>query len=235
MDVKLSRKQEWHPEAFSGKKVLAVFAHPDDGDFYFGGTVARLTAAGAEVNYLCATRGDKGDVAPGQDQQQAAAIREGEQLAAARVLGVKQVEFLGLADGRVVHDHDLIKAVVSAVRRQKPDLLLALDPSPFDPAWGVNHADHRAVALATMDAAYPYACNAHEFEDLEMESHRVGTLLVVSHERPNCFVDISGRAFQRKLAALAAHGSQWGANQAGPKAARQLGKRETFVRITWTH
>lgn len=231
--MKFRNHQEWHPEQFSGKQVLAVFAHPDDGDFYFGGTIARLTAAGAQVTFLCATRGDKGAVGAGQNQEKAAAIREAEQLASAHILGVSQVEFIGLTDGRVTYNHDLIKSVVAVVRRLKPDVLLSLDPSPFDPAWGVNHTDHRAIALATMDAAYPYARNPHEFEDLGLDAHSVGTLLVVNYERPNCFVDIRGRAFQRKQAALTMHASQWGHDNAGQRAARKLGKREPFMRISW--
>ena len=44
-----------------GKRILVVFAHPDDVDSHFGGTVATMSAAGAEITYLCATQGDKGD------------------------------------------------------------------------------------------------------------------------------------------------------------------------------
>lgn len=225
--------KEWKLADVAGKRVLAVFAHPDDGDFYFGGTVARLVSQGAHVSYLCATRGDKGDACSDKSPADIAGEREFEQRAAASLLGVEDVEFIGLPDGRVVYGHDLIREIVQRIRRLKPDIVLTLDTDIIDRAWGVNHADHRAVALATFDAVYPYARNQHEFAELGLPAHVVTDLLSVSSERANCFVRLDASAFARKLRALGAHKSQWGNNQRGVQAARQQGRRETFLRLTW--
>lgn len=224
--------KEWNPQRLSGVRVLAVFAHPDDGDYYFGGTVARLAAAGARVTYLCATSGDKGDVSGTQSPAHLSRLREGEQRAAAALLGVQEVEFIGLPDGRIAWDYDLIREVVVHIRRLQPQIVLTLDTAPFDPVWGVNHADHRAIAQATIDAVYPYARNPHEFAEVGA-AHSVSTLLSVTFDRPNCFVDIRGEALARKQQALLAHASQRSLN-GGAHAADKLSGRETFHRFMWT-
>ncbi len=224
--------QEWSPSSLDGKKALVVFAHPDDSDFYVGGTIARLTAAGADVHYLCATHGDKGDASGTLSAAEISRIRAGEQLAAAEALGVagEHVEFLGLPDGNVTYNRDLIDAVVKAIRRLKPDIVIALDTNILDPAWGINHADHRAIGLATIDAVYPYARNRNELP--ELPPHEVRMLLILNHRDPNCFVDISGAPLQSKIAALAAHKSQWGdAAYVIEKASQRL--KETFTRVDW--
>lgn len=226
--------REWNPSDLSGKKVLAVFAHPDDCDFYFGGTIARLTAAGARVFYVCATRGDKGDDSGAQSAGAISQLRESEQRRAGEALGVFDIEFLGLPDGHLVYSHDLIAQIVEPIRRLQPDIVLALDTAMFDPIWGVNHADHRALAQATIDAVYPYARNPHEFIHLNLPAHTVTMLLSVNYERPNCFVDITGKAFEQKKLALSAHESQWGDSDGGVKAAEAAGLRETFVRVQWS-
>jgi LmbE family N-acetylglucosaminyl deacetylase len=224
--------QEWSPSSQDGQKALVVFAHPDDSDYYFGGTIARLTKAGIEVFYLCATHGDKGDGSGELTAEQISKVRVAEQVEAAHSLGVHpaNLEFLGLPDGRLVYDRELIDQIVKVIRRIRPEMVLALDTNIVDPSWGVNHADHRAIALATIDAVYPYARNRNELPDLP--PHEVSTLLILNHREPNCFVNISGDAFEAKKSALAAHKSQWGeAEHIIRKAAESM--RETFLRIAW--
>lgn len=223
--------QEWSPSSLDGQKALVVFAHPDDSDFYVGGTIARLTAAGVNVHYLCASYGEKGD-AQGFTPDQIARIRLEEQLTAAEILGVSRenVEFLGLPDGGIVCNRELIDAIVKVIRRIKPEIVIALDINTLDPAWGVNHADHRAIGQATIDAVYPYARNKNELPHLP--PHEVRTLLVLNYRDPNCFVEISGAAWQAKKAALSAHKSQWGDAEHVIEKANQR-SRESFTRIDW--
>lgn len=224
--------QEFAPTFSDGKKALVVFAHPDDSDFYVGGTIARLTAAGTEVHYLCASRGDKGDASGTLSGQEISAIRAEEQVTAAAQLGVSRehVEFLGLPDGNIIYNRALIDEIVRSIRRVKPDIVIALDFNVLDPAWGVNHADHRAVGLATIDAVYPYARNRNEMP--ELPPHEVQTLLILNNRDPNCFVDIAGAPMEAKKAALAAHKSQWGdAAHVIEKASQQ--KQESFTRVDW--
>ncbi len=222
---------EWVPSNLDGQKVLVVFAHPDDSDFYLGGTIARLTKAGAEVVYLCATRGDKGDASGKHSRHEISVIREAEQIAAAKILGVHTVDFLGMPDGRITYGRTLIDYIVKAIRIARPNIVIALDTNITDPAWGVNHADHRAIALATIDAVYPFARNPNELP--ELPAHEVQTLLILNYREPNCFVDISGAPFESKKAALKAHKSQWGDAQHVIEKAEALGMRETFIRVTW--
>lgn len=225
--------QEWSPSSLDGQNVLVVFAHPDDSDFYLGGTIARLTAAGAQVFYLCASRGDKGDSSGTLSVKQISELRAAEQIAAAEILGVckDNVEFLGMPDGNIIYNRELIDKIVIAIRKIQPTIVVALDTNILDPAWGVNHADHRAIGLATIDAVYPYARNKNEMP--ELRAHEVQTLLVVNYREPNCFVEISGAPFEAKKAALSTHKSQWGDATHVIEKAQNMGMRETFIRIDW--
>ncbi|MBO0746118.1 MAG: PIG-L family deacetylase, partial [Candidatus Dormibacteraeota bacterium] len=74
---------EWLPE-----RVLCVCAHPDDSEFGFGATVARLVAEGADVTYVVVTDGSQGGEDPAVPDEGLAATRQAEQRAAAKVLGV---------------------------------------------------------------------------------------------------------------------------------------------------
>src|SRR5687767_7261891 len=89
------------PERPVPPRILVVTAHPDDADFGFSGSVAKWIAAGAEVVYVLATSGDKGSPNPEDLPANVAATREREQLAAGRVLGLKDVVFLRQPDGGV--------------------------------------------------------------------------------------------------------------------------------------
>ena len=79
--------------------ALVLFAHPDDAEFMCGGTVAAWTREGCEVHYVVITDGSAGSNEPGVTREQMRPIREREQRAAAEVLGVKSVTFLGEVDG----------------------------------------------------------------------------------------------------------------------------------------
>ena len=84
------------------KVLLAVFAHPDDESFGPGGTLARYAAEGVQVYYLCATRGDVGEVDEAlltrNGHATAADLRTQELMCAARALGLAGVEFLDYRD-----------------------------------------------------------------------------------------------------------------------------------------
>src|SRR5699024_2014559 len=80
------------------ERVLMIQAHPDDAEFGIGGTVAKWAAAGSEIYYCSITSGDKGTNDPNITGEALAALREQEQLEAAKVLGVKHVIFLRYLD-----------------------------------------------------------------------------------------------------------------------------------------
>src|SRR6266704_5683224 len=94
------------------KRVLGVFAHPDDPEFGSGGSVAKLAKDGAEVTYVIVTDGSQGGEDPKQKDSELTAIRQKEQRAAAKILGVKQVEFLGFKDGHLEPNLKLLHDIV---------------------------------------------------------------------------------------------------------------------------
>ncbi len=77
---------------------MVISAHPDDAEFGAAGTVAQWTREGKQVVYVLCTSGEKGTSDPNVKPEQLAVIREKEQKAAAKVLGVSEVEFLRFSD-----------------------------------------------------------------------------------------------------------------------------------------
>jgi LmbE family N-acetylglucosaminyl deacetylase len=194
------------------KKVLVVLAHPDDPEFFCGGTVARWAAAGRSVAYCLLTRGDKGADDDERLTTEIAAIREAEQRAAAGVLGVEQVTFLDHPDGYLEPNLDLRRDIVRVLRQFRPDIVITCDPTNFFPSnRHINHADHRAAGEATLDAVYPAARSALYFPELYheegLEPHKVHDVYVAGAQHTNIKVDISDH-IEQKLLALREHKSQ---------------------------
>src|SRR3990172_1787900 len=144
---------------FKNKVILVIGAHPDDNDFGSAGTSAKAAKEGAKVFYLIATKGQRGGSGKKLTSEKLARIRDKEQQAAAKVLGVKKVHFLDFFDGELVADLKLKEQIVIFIRKYKPDYLFTMDPSRFYyKNFGfINHSDHRAVGEAALDACYPLA------------------------------------------------------------------------------
>ena len=103
-------------------RALAVVAHPDDLEFGAAGAVARWTAEGRSVVYLLVTRGEAGiDTIP---PAECGPLREAEQRAAARIVGVDVVEFLDHADGTIEYGPALRRDIAHAIRRHRPDVVI---------------------------------------------------------------------------------------------------------------
>jgi hypothetical protein len=109
------------------KTLMAIMAHPDDIDFGSSGSIAKWCAEGWTVYYVLATSGDKGTHDPAFSPQELAATREEEQREAARILGVKEVFFLGYPDGFLEPTHELREQLVRLFRVYKPDVVLTWD------------------------------------------------------------------------------------------------------------
>jgi LmbE family N-acetylglucosaminyl deacetylase len=195
-----------HPE-----HALIVVAHPDDPEFAAGGTIARWTAAGARVTYCIVSDGAKGTSDPGMAPDRLAAVREAEQRAAADVLGVAEIVFLGLPDGEVVPDMALRHAIARQIRRFRPDVVVTHDPATLYTDTYINHPDHRAVGQAALDAVFPTArdpLNApHLLRDEGLPPHHVGQVHLTGTRTPDAWVDIEP-TFARKVEAVRAHVSQ---------------------------
>ncbi len=195
------------------ERAMAISAHPDDIEFGSAGTLARWVKAGCEVAYVLVTSGDVGIADPGMTKTRASEIREAESLAAAKLIGVEDVTFLRVPDGMVENTMALRKQLVREIRRFRPEVIVALDPTlMFTPMGGINHPDHRAVGEATMDAVFPASGQPNLFQELEEEgiySHKVRKVYVSARGHGDTFVDIS-ETIDLKIAALKAHDSQVG-------------------------
>ncbi len=153
--------------------VLVIVAHPDDIESWCAGTVCRFTDADRQVAYVLCTSGDKGTSDPTQTPQQVAAMREAEQVEAARILGVETITFLRLPDSEVEPTLTLRRELVRQIRRHRPDLVITHDPVP---PYRL-HPDHRAVGRATLDALFPCARDpltfAEQIREEGLQAHTV--------------------------------------------------------------
>jgi N-acetyl-1-D-myo-inositol-2-amino-2-deoxy-alpha-D-glucopyranoside deacetylase len=137
-----------------GLKLCGVFAHPDDETLGTGGTLAHYAAEGVETYVVTATRGQQGRYRDGNDhpgEEALGRIREAELRAAAGVLGVTEVSVLDYRDKDLDHADpvEVVRAIVSHLRRIRPQVVLT-----FDPVGGYGHPDHIAInQLATAAVA----------------------------------------------------------------------------------
>jgi LmbE family N-acetylglucosaminyl deacetylase len=195
------------------KVALGIFAHPDDSEFTVGGTVAAWARAGCRVVYVFCTSGDVGSHEEGMTREKLAAIRQREQRAACRILGVQKVVFLGYGDGMLQPTLELRRDLVRAVRQYKPEVVICGDPTVF--FYGddyINHPDHRAAAQAALEAIFPAASMPLVFPELADEGltpHRVSQVYIWGALEPNWWVDVS-ETLECKIEALRQHKSQLG-------------------------
>ena len=137
------------------QRALVVAAHPDDIEYGIAAAVAAWIAAGKDVHYLLATRGEAG--MEGVPPETAGQVREEEERRSAAVVGVTEVEFLDHRDGVLMAGPELRRDLAAAIRRHKPELLVT---GYFGPTWtppGVspaylNSADHQALGRSVLDA-----------------------------------------------------------------------------------
>jgi LmbE family N-acetylglucosaminyl deacetylase len=196
----------------SPQKVLVLLAHPDDPEFFCGATVARWVAAGHQVVYWLLTCGDKGTPDRSLTPEQLCGLRQSEQRAAARVLGVEQVNFLGYPDGYLVADLNLRRDVTRIIRKVRPDVIITCDPQTlYVRDTRLNHPDHRAAGQVTLDAVYPAARDHLNFIELwrdeHLEPHIVREVWVSGTLHPNVVLDVTD-TWETKLLALREHKSQ---------------------------
>jgi LmbE family N-acetylglucosaminyl deacetylase len=194
---------------FTPTKALLVVAHPDDIDFGAAGTVATMTDHGVEVVYGLVTSGQAGEPAH-LSPAELTEIRQKEQTAAAAVVGVTELHWLGFPDGHLVADLELRKAIARLIRIVKPDLVITQTPVRNLDRIYVSHPDHLAVGEATVSAVYPDSRNGHSFPELLAEGylpHAVPRIWLMAGADNDLHVDITAN-MDRKIEALAAHHSQ---------------------------
>jgi LmbE family N-acetylglucosaminyl deacetylase len=219
------------PKLFSGpedrriKRALCIVAHPDDIEFYCAGTVLKLTRRGVTVAFLLATSGDKGTSDPAVSSAALAKTREAEQVAAARALGVEEVEFLRHPDAELVESLALRGQFVAAIRRARPDLLLTFDPTP---AYRY-HPDHRVVGRVALDAAWPTARDRLSFPALGAP-HETAEAWCFASPDPDLLVDVRD-VLEPKIASRLEHRSQTPSPVRLRHRWRAIGAEERFHRV----
>jgi len=133
------------------KKLLAVFAHPDDETFICGGTLAKYASEGVEITLVSATRGEMGrrmGNPPYINRESMPAIREMELRRACDTLGIQHLTFFDIRDKTVefVDQNHLIHSIKDMIHQVDPDVVLT-----FHEKWG-GHPDHCAIGKATTAA-----------------------------------------------------------------------------------
>jgi len=181
-------------------QVMVVTPHPDDAEYGVAGTVARWTNEGKEVVYVVCTNGDKGTSDTNANSDELVKIREEEQMAAAKSLGVSEVIFLGHPDQGLEDTPEFRKELVRLIRIYRPETVVTADPY----RRYVWHRDHRIAGQVTLDAVFPYARDYLSYPDLMKEGlhpHKVREILLWASEDVNYRSDITN-TFHLKLNAL---------------------------------
>ena len=199
------------PETGGIDRILVIVAHPDDVDFGSAGTVAVWTEAGIEVTYCLVTNGDAGGSDRSVSRADMVTLRQAEQTAAAKQVGVTGLIWLGYPDGRVEASLELRRDLARVIRTVRPGRVVCPSPERNYARIAGSHPDHRAVGAAALDAVYPDARNPFAFPELladeQLEPWTVPQVWIPMGPGADHYVDITA-TFARKIAALTSHASQ---------------------------
>ena len=183
--------------------IVALGAHPDDCEYYLGGTAAKFAAAGHRVKFVSLTNGDAGHHM--QSGAELIARRRAESLEAARRLGIDASEVLEHHDGLLLSTLEARRKVIRQIRKWKADLVLTHRPNDY-------HPDHRTTSLLVQDSAYlvlvPNICP----ETPVLRANPVYLYVEDPFQKPNPFTpDIAvaiDDVWEKKVTGLDAHVSQ---------------------------
>lgn len=192
-------------------KILVITAHPDDVDFGAGGTIATWVAEGHDVAYCLVTDGQAGGSDNTITRDEMARIRRQEQTAAANILGVTELHWLGFPDGAVVPDLHLRREISAVIRMVKPDRVLTQSAERRYDRIYASHPDHLATGEAALCAVYPDSRNEFAFPELisdrGLAPHTVSETWIMAGPNPNHFIDTTDM-LDKKVEALLCHASQ---------------------------
>lgn len=196
------------PAAQRRLTIVAVYAHPDDGEFFAGGTLAKWAAAGHRVFAICATDGALGAMRGSAAPKEVAAARARELTAALAAIGAEPPVMLGFPDGFLrEHEKELRERLIYHYRRLRPDRVLTFDP------WKRYeiHPDHisagRMAAEAAVFSAFPLLHREQLTATVQaVQPEEVWFMGPLEHP-PNRIVEVSA-TLDKKVAATLCHGSQ---------------------------
>ena len=193
------------------QRAMVIVAHADDAEWGCSGTVAKWCAQGIAVDYLLCTDGSKGSDDPNITGPQLIKLRQEEQLAAGKILGLHDVIFLDHEDAMLQPTLDLRRDIVREIRRRRPEIIITMGPNRHLTGSGyIGHPDHLAVGEATLSAVYPAARDRLTFPELldqGLEPHKVEELWIMESENADQYVAVTDY-MDTAIAALRAHASQ---------------------------
>lgn len=198
------------------ERALVIVAHPDDAEFWAGGTIAGWADAGVAVTYCVLTDGETGGYDTSVSRADMPRIRRAEQQKAAALLDVQDIRFFGLAEGELRPDDlQLRRELVRLIRAVRPQRVITWSPEWNWQRFRSCHPDHRATGEITLSAVYPDAGNQFAHLSLREEGLEAWTVLeawLINSPQVNHYVDIT-ETFERKVAAVRLHQSQVGNRQ----------------------
>src|SRR5690625_925547 len=184
-------------------RMLCVVAHPDDMEYGASAAVAEWTARGVEVAYLLLAAGEA--VIRGRAPADVAPLRAHEQRRACEIVGVRDLTILDFPDGLLEPSLATRAHIAKEIRRFRPQAVMCTTWE-LEVPWGLNHVDHRAAGMATVDAIRD-ADNPWIFtEQLTGGVEAWGaTWLLVTGTRPTHVIEVSEDSVDRGVASLNAH------------------------------
>jgi LmbE family N-acetylglucosaminyl deacetylase len=197
------------PDLLTAKVILAVQPHYDDNDIGAGGTLAALSAAGADVYYLTVTNDLVGVLDDSLSPQQATLQLDAEQAEAGAEIGVKGQFYLGYPDAGPFDHFEVRRRIIQHIRMLKPDFIFTVDPwTPYE-----AHTDHIRVGLAVAEATILYGFTRLKTVpevDVAYQPHEINGIVFYHSWVPNTYFDIT-RSREKKHRALDAYKAQFSA------------------------
>ena len=175
--------------------ILAIFAHPDDVEWYCAGTLLKYRQAGHKIYIALTTSGNTGSNDM-DSREEIAATRESEQLAAAKYLDAETM-FLRFEDESLFDTPETRRTVLTAIRWADPDVIFTHHPE--DPS-----TDHNMTARLVTEVLLSVG-GKHHCADLPP----IRKAPAVFFEGMKCFVDITDQ-MDTKMEMLRCHRSQVG-------------------------
>jgi LmbE family N-acetylglucosaminyl deacetylase len=236
----------YRPAPHPPRRVLGIWAHPDDEAYLAAGLMDRVVRAGGSATIVALTDGEGGfDAADARSDEQRRVLRRRELRSAMATIGVTEVHLLGLPDGGVASTpaHGLVDTLAVLVDQAQPDVI-----TTFGPDGITGHDDHvacgRLATRAWLAAGCPgelwYAAKTIGWLDEWRELHdRFGMWMTeeptgVDDTEVELVVDLDDDELDRKRTVLRAHGSQTAAvaSAIGEAPYRRWIRQEAFRRPT---
>jgi len=189
------------PPIDSAQKYVVFQPHSDDAVWFAGGLLLKLAKAGKDVTLVTMTDGRLGTTDPSMSAERLVEIRREEDQQAGEAMGAAKHLYLPFHDGELPHCGETTAAMVTIIRQEKPDAVLAPDP------WLTYEAHQDHLNCGWSAAESMIYCNLPLYLP-ELPPHDVRFIAFYLTGRPNQYVNIEAEQAQQ-LAALALYRSQF--------------------------